>query len=1726
MTATPNFREDTVSYFCKGLCGSPGCDCEFSQEIDFYLHTNKDDPDSQTVSESKFCKRCMHLYLLGETADGHNCKPLYQFDRMNSNVLDLKNKSFDSSAVVSLETDLEISTLNIPVKRQEIVGIFWDIENIFIPDHKSPAGVVRVLREMFVINKKEVEFQCVCDTHKEERFTIDQLNSSLVTVVHVTCTNKNAADEKLKQLLVKFSQTYHAPGTVVLLSGDVNFSSTLNTLKNFHKFHVVLIHNRQCSQALKETASELHLIDDIIIDVPPPRKRSFMHSSFVIVSGLPVGLVNAKQMRNELAKLCDNTGGRIVNIEGNAALIRFQQPENAARCQRRLNNLFLLGVKITAQLTTDRPLVNDVIPPNVFVMENSHPKLRDQCPSVNARMSNQLTRDSNQKSPSHVQTIKKMFNYWLKIYPWIHTSSFEVITPQHIDVFLNTLRDIIVVDFTLPLIDSIAVYIQTSLRAELLIQNINQRKLDLKKIQLYTASIETLYFHNFIADAYIVLSRSKTGWMFMRDFIKEYYHLKQQNCPKIYIDKLLSTNNRIVCGFRDEVFYDFSILANEDCNPLLNYSLPSDLSEFDLRLKVNTLFELPQFNGKMHFFDLLPTFRSIYGNDYFKINQGGANVMSILNKLPDISILHESKIGVCRNYLRVLRSRPTEEEMKRFNVQIFKFLLVEKVSTIPFDLLYDLCNTHFHLKLSVKHDGIRKYDNILIAISGLISQLVVAPTIFCSFFQNLQNFKKQVWELISNSSKSEMPLEMVECTYYEKTGQAIPTDLCHITSSADLLSCIPGLKIYLKLGKIFVSFIDSYFIELQISQSVSLINSVPSQKFSMTEFCSQYQKLYDNPIRFSLDVIPQICVQSRDNAVSKIHLSLRYLAIEICHFLHQRPNNSIPLVDFSEGYFSYYNKPLAPDVFGFETIVELFNRLEDYIIFENDSVCLLSHRIFAFEVCQVFRRLTHPNESILLSNFHGSFLKIHYKDLRLSNYNAAKLTPLLLKVGDVIEISDTHNEDRLLTLTPLGRFVPEPYINIFSLLRGKFIGNHSEGSLCSNNMMIQSLILDCENLLFTQPNYTCIITEFSKLYWINYDKRVFLHEDSSTTLTQFFASHLKFFNVMGSGITCSVSLQPERVFVCECRLLLLTYNNGINVSNLSKEFSNIFNDKQFDITRYGSYSKLTKLIYDVRDAISLIGPNASWLVSNETSSELIEADKQVDILYLSNIIHSALIDNCGDCIAFDEIPYTYKRLHHCDAPKWISVLVQCSPLLKMYAEELVGMRTGLRKLVKDRRVYFKLTCAKWEDLFNFNAICLFYRKNKLILTIKEFVDSYQVDYCNIDLALLGYQKIQDLLNSCYLQVMQDAENNFVRLSSNGLQILFQMQLVEILYNSEKTSIMVDSITSKYYNTYGYNLKLKEMNVSKLHQLLFLDDISSLVSISGDKKEKCLSLKSDVIRRERCRQVLTELSMEFKFPFDFESFAERYYTKFKEKCDIHLIYNSASQVIRVLGQDGCFQITSGIYSYPHRNLSLIFREKPQLVPEHSINTDISSPSVESTLDSQANQFSCCDTTIPISVPSVPFLQENSIVISSSPEKNDSINSVRILKRPKRAENEICNNNTRSTTFCNKDDADCQNNRSNVQSITNMPNYQSHNGNIPVVTSKFVGILQREGSTSSLSLTDEAINDCNENIITSPQELAKNTNLMISETIGYDGCVIKAVRKVSLAANFSLLDIENN
>jgi len=59
----------------------------------------------------------------------------------------------------------------------------------------------------------------VCDVTKENQRVIEELNCAKVNLIHVSAVCKNAADDKLRQQIRHFGETYAAGSTLILISG-------------------------------------------------------------------------------------------------------------------------------------------------------------------------------------------------------------------------------------------------------------------------------------------------------------------------------------------------------------------------------------------------------------------------------------------------------------------------------------------------------------------------------------------------------------------------------------------------------------------------------------------------------------------------------------------------------------------------------------------------------------------------------------------------------------------------------------------------------------------------------------------------------------------------------------------------------------------------------------------------------------------------------------------------------------------------------------------------------------------------------------------------------------------------------------------------------------------------------------------------------------------------------------------------------------------------------------------------------------------------------------------------------------------------------------------------------------------------------------------------------------------------------------------------------------------
>ena len=88
-----------------------------------------------------------------------------------------------------------------------------------------------------------------------------------MTVVHINATSKNAADDKLRQSLRRFAQTYCSPATVILVSGDGNFAVELSDLRHRHNYQIICLHNVAASPTLLGFAHESHRFDLFTKDI-------------------------------------------------------------------------------------------------------------------------------------------------------------------------------------------------------------------------------------------------------------------------------------------------------------------------------------------------------------------------------------------------------------------------------------------------------------------------------------------------------------------------------------------------------------------------------------------------------------------------------------------------------------------------------------------------------------------------------------------------------------------------------------------------------------------------------------------------------------------------------------------------------------------------------------------------------------------------------------------------------------------------------------------------------------------------------------------------------------------------------------------------------------------------------------------------------------------------------------------------------------------------------------------------------------------------------------------------------------------------------------------------------------------------------------------------------------------------------------------------------------------
>lgn len=232
------------------------------------------------------------------------------------------------------------------------ISVYWDIENCQIPRGKSALFLVKRIRDRFYKDHVEDEFVVVCDTRKMSRTTLEELNSSTVSVISVNADSKNAADDALRRKLRDFAERNVPPATVVLITGDINFTADIHDLKHRKLFDVILLHNSHANVALKISATVHESYDEFIANLPEATSvTSPTHNGDtefkLVVTNLPPN-APLHELKKNLSMKFQGYNGKVlyVNMMNKMAYLRFPSERDAQVARARLNNEHMLGSTI------------------------------------------------------------------------------------------------------------------------------------------------------------------------------------------------------------------------------------------------------------------------------------------------------------------------------------------------------------------------------------------------------------------------------------------------------------------------------------------------------------------------------------------------------------------------------------------------------------------------------------------------------------------------------------------------------------------------------------------------------------------------------------------------------------------------------------------------------------------------------------------------------------------------------------------------------------------------------------------------------------------------------------------------------------------------------------------------------------------------------------------------------------------------------------------------------------------------------------------------------------------------------------------------------------------------------------------------------------------------------------------------------------------------------------
>ncbi|XP_023241141.1 ATP-dependent RNA helicase DEAH12, chloroplastic-like [Centruroides sculpturatus] len=232
------------------------------------------------------------------------------------------------------------------INQECYIGVYWDIENCPVPSKKLASDIVKKIRNKFYGNCTEAEFLVSCDIRNINDDIVTDLNDAQVTVVHVDCLNKNAADNKLKVYLRRFADNYRHPNScIVLISGDCDFVPDLHDLRYRHQINIIVLHNIQAKKNLKDVANFAQEFNEFCKDLPDYQKVQ----KHIIIQNLPMNKKLKGEIRTFLIDFLKGYNYNYLKINNGNAEVGFKNDKMVKSALSKLNEINLFGNNISAK---------------------------------------------------------------------------------------------------------------------------------------------------------------------------------------------------------------------------------------------------------------------------------------------------------------------------------------------------------------------------------------------------------------------------------------------------------------------------------------------------------------------------------------------------------------------------------------------------------------------------------------------------------------------------------------------------------------------------------------------------------------------------------------------------------------------------------------------------------------------------------------------------------------------------------------------------------------------------------------------------------------------------------------------------------------------------------------------------------------------------------------------------------------------------------------------------------------------------------------------------------------------------------------------------------------------------------------------------------------------------------------------------------------------------------